>query len=110
MLQQSATRREKTIDELLKEENGAPFQNLNEIKNEQITGETAVVEVKNNVSGEFDKIPFVKENGVWKVALDVFMKDAIKRLTEEMNNSGEHQFFAETESNKTAANTAINKK
>jgi PBP1b-binding outer membrane lipoprotein LpoB len=110
LFQQSATRREKTVEELLKEENGAPFQNLNEIKNEQITGETAVVEVKNNVSGEFDKIPFVKENGVWKVALDVYMKDAIKRLNEEMNIPANNTSLPESESNKSAANTVINKK
>lgn len=85
LLEQSARRQEKTVDELLKQENGAPFQELPEMKNEQITGETASVEVKNNVTGEFEKIPFVKENGVWKIALDVFMKDAMKRLTEEMN-------------------------
>jgi hypothetical protein len=85
MLEQSAARQQKSVDELLKQENGAPFQNLPEIKNEQITGETAVVEVKNDVTGEFEKIPFVKEDGVWKVALDVFMKDVMKRLTEEMN-------------------------
>lgn len=85
LLEQSARRQEKSVDELLKQENGAPFQELPEIKNEQVTGETASVEVKNNVTGEFDKIPFVKENGVWKLALDVFMQDEIKRLTEEMN-------------------------
>lgn len=85
LLEQSAKRQNKTVDELLREENGAPFQELPEIRNEQITGETATVEVKNEVTGEFEKIPFVKENGVWKVALDVFMKDAMKRLTEEMN-------------------------
>jgi hypothetical protein len=85
MLDQSAKRREKSVDELLREENGAPMQNLTEVKNEQITGDTATVEVKNNVTGAFEKIPFVSENDVWKVALDKYMQDAIKRLNDEMN-------------------------
>lgn len=85
MLDQSAKRREKSVDELLREENGAPMQNVTEVQNEQIAGETATVEVKNNVTGRFEKIPFVSENGVWKVALDKYMNDAIKRLNEEMN-------------------------
>lgn len=110
LLQQSATRREKPVDELLKEENGAPFQNLNEIKNEQITGETATVEVKNDVTGEFDKIPFVKENGVWKVALDVYMKDVMKRLNEEMNQNPANTSLPETDSDRSNTNTGTNKK
>lgn len=85
MLDQSAKRREKSVDELLREENGAPMQDLTEVRNEQITGETATVEVKNNVTGGFEKIPFVSENGVWKVSLDTYMQDAIKRLNEAMN-------------------------
>lgn len=113
LLDQSAKRQEKSVDELLTQENGAPFQELPEVRNEQVTGETATVEVKNNVTGEFEKIPFVKENGVWKVALDVFMKDAMKRLTEEMNpipantsvnaaptNPGSNNSNAKPESNK----------
>lgn len=85
MLDQSAKRREKTVDELLREENGAPLQNISEVQNEQIMGNTATVEVKNNVTGAFDKVPLVAENGVWKVALDKYMQDAIKRLNEDMN-------------------------
>lgn len=87
LLDQSAKRQNKSVDELLKQENGAPFQELPEVKNEQITGDTATVEAKNNVTGEYQKIPLVKENGVWKVALDVFLKDMMKRMNEEMNNN-----------------------
>ena len=107
MLDQSAKRQEKSVDELLRQENGAPFQDLPKIENEQITGETATVEVKNAVTGEFDKIPFVREHGVWKVALDVFMKDMMKRLTEEMNIPAN---TALPESNTSNVNTETNKK
>ena len=80
-----------------------------------IEGETATVEVKNNVSGEFQKIPFVKEDGVWKVALDKFLDDVMKKMKEEMNKmpanlslpENVNQVKPETETN---SNTAVNKK
>lgn len=87
MIEQSASRQEKTVDELLQQENWAVFQDLPEVKNEKISGDSATVEVKNKVTGGYDEIPFVKEDGAWKVALDVYMQNAIKRLTEEMNKT-----------------------
>mgnify|MGYP000845960311 CR=1 FL=1 len=101
LLEQSARRRETSVDQLLREENGAPFQELDEMKNEQVSGETATVEVKNPVKGNFEKIPFVRENGVWKVALDKFMDDAIKRLTEEMKSAADSTPSAENVQNNT---------
>ena len=44
---------------------------LPETRNETITGGLAYIEVKNFVSGEFQNFTFLKENGVWKLALDV---------------------------------------
>lgn len=86
LLEQSAKRENKSVDELLAQENNAPFEELPETRNEKITGDTATVEVKNNVSGGYETIPFVKENGEWKVAIDKFMEDIMKRATEEMKN------------------------
>ena len=110
LLDQSAKRQQKSVDELLTQEDGAPFQELPEVKNEQIAGETATVEVKNSVTGAFEKIPFTKENGVWKVALDKFMEDAMKRLTEQMKempaNAATPDGANQNESNKANANAA----
>ncbi|MBA4185152.1 MAG: hypothetical protein H0X49_14270, partial [Acidobacteria bacterium] len=46
---------------------------------------TATVEVKDNSTGNLEKIPFVKEDGVWKVALDKFMEDLMNKMREEMS-------------------------
>ena len=115
LLEQSAKKQNKTVDEILLKDEGASFQDLPETRNEMIEGETATVEVKNNVSGEFQKIPFVKEDGVWKVALDKFLDDVMKKMKEEMNKmpanlslpENPNQVKPETEANN---NAAVNKK
>lgn len=66
---------------------GGPFRILPEMREEKIEGDKATVEVQNMLDKrEYEKIPFVKENGEWKVALDVYMEDLKRRITEEMNN------------------------
>ena len=85
LLDKSAKSQEKSVDELLKADDGAPFEELPETRNEKIEGDTATVEIKNKTTDSWEKLPFVKEEGNWKIALDKFMEDMIKRLTEEMN-------------------------
>lgn len=85
LLEKNAKKQNKTVDEILLKDDGAPFQDLPETRNEVITGETATVEVKNSVTNEFQKLPFVSENGVWKVALDKFLEDIMNQMREEMN-------------------------
>lgn len=85
LIKESATNQKKSVDELLKEDDGAPFKELPEMRNEQINGNTATVEVKNKVSSEWEKIPFVVEDGEWKVALDKYLKELEKRFAEEMS-------------------------
>lgn len=41
-----------------------------ETRNEKIDGDTATVEVKDDKTGEWKTLPFVKEDGQWKIALD----------------------------------------
>ncbi len=53
-----------------------------DIRNEKISGDTATVEVKNQVLGNYEEMPFVKEDGIWKVALDKFMEDMMKKINE----------------------------
>lgn len=74
-----------TVDELLKKEGGSPVKEMPETRNEKIEGDTATVEVKNIVSGEFDTTPFVKEDGTWKIALDKLMQEMQKKALEQMN-------------------------
>ena len=87
LLEESAKAQKTTVDELLKADGGAPFQELPEMRNETITGENATVEIKNTVTGEWQPIPFVRENGVWKVALDVVYRAVTKQAEDAPPNS-----------------------
>ncbi|MCA1624892.1 MAG: DUF4878 domain-containing protein [Acidobacteria bacterium] len=85
LIEETARTQNTTVDELLKKENGVPLKELPEMRNEKIEGETASVEVKNVVTGDFDTIPLVKEDGNWKVALDKFRDEILKKSREQMN-------------------------
>ena len=84
LMEESAKQQNTTIDELLKKDNGAPFKDLPEMRNEKIEGDTATVELKNSTSNDWESVPFVKEDGVWRLALDKYLEDFKKRATESM--------------------------
>ena len=84
MIDESAKKQNTTLDEALKKDDGNTLKEMPETRNEQIEGDTATVEVKNPATSDWDKIPFVKEDGKWKIALDKFMQDLMKKLTEQM--------------------------
>ena len=85
MLDKTAEEAGKTPDQILTEEGGAPFSVLPEMREEKIEGETATVEVQNMLDKEeYEKIPFVREAGAWKVALDIYMDDLERRIAEDM--------------------------
>ncbi len=87
-IEKSAKEQNKTIDEILaggeveKESRKIP-----EVRNEKITGDTATIEYKDETMPEFITMPLVKEDGTWKIALDKFMEDLIKKLSEEMQKN-----------------------
>ncbi len=85
LLNKAAKDQNTTVDELLKKDDGSPFQELPETRNEKITGDAATIEVKNNATNDWETLPFVKEDGIWKIALDKFMENVMKRTNEEMN-------------------------
>jgi hypothetical protein len=76
-----------TADEMMKDDSAAPFNKLPEIRRETIVGETATVTVKSEITGNDDNIPFVKEDGEWKVAVDKYQEQTKQGLDEEMNNA-----------------------
>ncbi len=80
----SAKAQKTTVDELLKKENSIPLKEMSETLNEKIEGDTASIEVKNIVTGDFDPVPFVKEDGVWKMELDVYMRNLQKKMKDDM--------------------------
>ncbi|HEX8636430.1 MAG TPA: hypothetical protein VF692_00095 [Pyrinomonadaceae bacterium] len=83
-LEQSAKQSDTTVNELLKNDEGAGLQELPETRNEKINGDEATIEIKNTATNEWVSMPFVKENGVWKIAYDKFVEDVMKKMTEEM--------------------------
>jgi hypothetical protein len=74
-LEHGAKEQNLTVEQIFKEE--APFSVLPETRGESIEGDTATVEILNPETKEFEKLPFVKENGQWKVALDKYIDSLI---------------------------------
>lgn len=81
-IEASAKQQNKTVAELLT--GGAvkeTTRKIPEVRNEKIEGDRATIEVKNEM-GAYNKIPLVKENGEWKIALDELSKEAQKKFEE----------------------------
>jgi hypothetical protein len=75
MMETVAKAQNKNLDDLLKDPTSAPPPASFESKDEKITGDTATVQVKDE-KGNWETIPFVKEDGKWKIALDKAMGGA----------------------------------
>ncbi|MDT4896630.1 MAG: hypothetical protein QOH25_1707 [Acidobacteriota bacterium] len=71
----------KSLDEFLKEPNSSPPPATFESRNEKITGDTATLEVKDE-KGKWEEIPFVKEDGQWKIAIDKAMQKGMSEMPE----------------------------
>jgi hypothetical protein len=59
-----------------------------ETRNEKIDGEKATLEVKNDKTGAWETVPFVKEDGAWKIAFDQMFRDAFKNMGNSNSSSG----------------------
>jgi hypothetical protein len=81
MLEKSAAVDKKSVDEVLRDtlKDAVPA-NDPEIRNEQITGDTATLDVKDDKMNDWESISLVKENGEWKIAQLDKMADAAKEL------------------------------
>ncbi|MDT4954961.1 MAG: hypothetical protein QOJ02_3099 [Acidobacteriota bacterium] len=76
MMEKFAKAENKSLDEMLKEPNSSKQPPAFESQNESITGDTASIEVKDE-NGKWEKLPFVKEDGAWKIALDKAMQSGM---------------------------------
>jgi hypothetical protein len=78
----------KTLDEALQtglaSATSADSNKMPETRNEKVEGEKATLEVKNDKTGQWETVPFVKEDGDWKIAFDQMFRDAFKNT----GNSG----------------------
>ena len=82
-MQKNAAAQNTTGDELLSRDVGPPITKVPEMRDEKIEGDTATLEVKNDATGKFERFPFVKEDGVWKLALDKYPAEVMKQREEE---------------------------
>jgi hypothetical protein len=57
---------------------------MSEARNEKIEGEKALVDVQDATTEAYETLPLIKEDGEWKVALDIYMETLRQRLTDEM--------------------------
>ena len=72
VLERRAADLDKPLDEYIRQEMNKPGITLPdklETRNEKIEGDHATLEIKNNEGG-WNTVPFVKEDGQWKVSVD----------------------------------------
>jgi hypothetical protein len=76
MFDKLAKEQNKSTDEMLKGlDKDGKEEKIPETRNEKITGDSATLEVKNDKTDKWDTLPFVKEDGEWKIAFDKFIED-----------------------------------
>jgi hypothetical protein len=79
----------KTLDEALQtglsSTTNTDSNKMPETRNEKIDGDKATLEVKNDKTGQWETVPFIKEDGNWKIAFDQMFRDAFKNTG---NSSG----------------------
>lgn len=61
-----------------------------ETRNEKIDGDKATLEVKNDKTGAWETVPFIKEEGDWKIAFDQMFRDAFKNTGSSGNSSSDN--------------------
>ena len=73
-----------SVDEvILRETLFSADQKTLKFRNEKIDGDNATIEDE-TAPEIFDRVPFVKENGIWKIAKDKFADEIQKQSEEEM--------------------------
>lgn len=80
LMAERARRRRQSLDEMLKKAVASRETSGVQFSNEQITGEMATVEITVPVKrgDAVFTMPFVKEEGGWKIAMDKFAKEMMK--------------------------------
>jgi hypothetical protein len=85
MHEQQAKEQGVTLDDIMKRETlFNPSQTSLKYKNEKIEGDKATVEVENSF-GTYETVPFVKEEGIWKIDKQGYA-DQLRQQTEQQNN------------------------
>jgi hypothetical protein len=74
LFDQVAADQGKSVDQILREPDGAPFPVLPVIGLEKIDGQTATLEIGDPETDSATRLPFVIEDGEWKIAMDVYLE------------------------------------
>jgi hypothetical protein len=84
MAEDDAKAQNRPLDEVLLNDTLFP-ENVStvEYKNESKTDENATIEVKNQF-GLWDRVPFIKEDGEWKIAKEKFADEMQKQVDDQM--------------------------
>ncbi len=88
MIDKASKAQNKTVEEMLVlDVPGMTAPENFEFRNEKIEGDTAIVEVKSEGIDDWSRVPFVKEDGRWKLALDKLIEEAKKAVQEAQSNA-----------------------
>jgi hypothetical protein len=69
-----------TFKQLVERPSEMPTVETPATRNEKISGNTATVEAQNRVTGSYDTYPLVREDGVWKVEYEKYLKQKLEEL------------------------------
>ena len=83
MAEDEAKEKNLPLDEVIQKETlFSADQRTVEFRNEKIEGETASIEMKNSY-GTWDVVPFVREDGKWKIAKERYADELMKQSEED---------------------------
>lgn len=82
MMEASAKQQQLTLDKMIQsqlENPSAKVDKMPETRNEKITGDNATLELHNEDANRWDTMYFVKEDNVWKIALDRTIEEMLRK-------------------------------
>lgn len=83
LIEEAAKRDNMPVDDwLVVEEEGVDQVDTFESRNEKITGDTATIEISLTGTNDWAEMPFVKEDGRWKIAMDKYLANVEKEFEE----------------------------
>ncbi len=83
MAEQEAKAQNVTLDDIVKRDTlFSESQSSLKYRNEKIEGDKATIEVENSF-GSFDTVPFVKEEGKWKIDKQGFANQMLQQMDEQ---------------------------
>lgn len=87
MHEQQAKEQGVTIDDIvLRETMLSPEQSTLKVKNEKIEGDRATIEVENSFGG-WDVVPFIREEGIWKIDKQGFANQFQQQIEQQTNQA-----------------------